>query len=320
MFGFFGKKKTDVSENVPVEVKKDNSEKKLHSVKYITDAIKGCETRLIKNEVDSLTALHEVETSFDDVMQSNNEMKDRLSSFEEVFSGVSTSAARYDEVRENIISSVKTAQDKVSELKTSSGVVKDSFGQMQETFETFKTSVDEISGYMKQIIGIASQTNILALNASIEAARAGDAGRGFAVVAEEVRKLSEQIRVLTDHVNESLSEVGRHSSLLSESIEKSIDALQTSVEGVDATYATFDDIIESANASESVQAEISDAADTASGELVSLSGNFESMNRSYTNLMEHIKKANDLGTTKSGVFEDIDNLLSQIMPILNDKE
>ncbi|MCR4595450.1 MAG: hypothetical protein K5673_01575, partial [Lachnospiraceae bacterium] len=62
---------------------------------------------------------------------------------------------RFNEVRDDIDNSVKVAQDKVGELKESSIDVRNTFNEMEEGFETFKSSVDEIAGYMKQIVGIA---------------------------------------------------------------------------------------------------------------------------------------------------------------------
>ena len=286
---------------------------------YIADSIKTCQKELVDNEVKSLTELKEISDTFANVMQGNEALKNDIYEFGDVFNKVSETTSRFDEVRDDIEKSVRVAQDKVGELKQSSMDVRNTFNEMEKGFETFKSSVDEIAGYMKQIVGIASQTNLLALNASIEAARAGEAGRGFAVVAEEVRKLADEIKVLIDQVNASIDNVGAQSDNMTGSMRASVESLDKSLENVDETYSTFDEIISSASRSGEVQEEIVSAADEAADKIDALEKRFDIINNNCDTLLGQIGRVNDLGTTKSGIFENIDNLVSQISPIVSEK-
>lgn len=316
----FGKKKDRDNTAVETVNTPDSSARRAEvarALSYIADSIKACQKSLVDNELDSLTELKDITDTFGDVMKGNEELKNDIYGFGEVFDKVSETTSRFNEVRDDIENSVKVAQDKVGELKESSIDVRNTFNEMEEGFETFKSSVDEIAGYMKQIVGIASQTNLLALNASIEAARAGEAGRGFAVVAEEVRKLADEIKVLIDQVNASISNVGEESDKLTESMRASVESLDASLENVDETYATFDEIIASADRSGEVQEEIVNASQEAGEKIEALEKRFDLINSDCDKLLGQIGRVNDLGTTKSGIFEGIDNLVSQITPLVS---
>jgi methyl-accepting chemotaxis protein len=314
----FKKKNEEVAAAPNTEAVRDDSDR-LKSLIYIADSIESFQKELVQNELNSLTEIHDMGEAVESVIESNAQLREQMDAFNEMFDAVNNSASKFEDVKVNILNSVDTAQNKVEELKSSSNEVRESFDEMAQGFENFKSAVDQISDYMKKIIGIATQTNLLALNASIEAARAGAAGKGFAVVATEVRELADEIKVMISQVNASIDAAGQESEKLSVSMENSINAMDRSLKEVDETKDTFKDIIESANGANAVQKEIADTADTASDELGRIGNSFNDINNKYDALVEQLDRVNALGTTKSSVFEHIENLVSQIPPIVKDK-
>ena len=191
---------------------------------------------------------------------------------------------------------------------------------MQNTFSDFHVSVQKIKDCMAQIISIANQTNMLALNASIEAARAGEQGKGFAVVAEEVKNLASEIKSLVSTVDISIGDVEQGTANLNTSISTSQDALNQSMENVDSTYEVFDQITTAAGGADTVHQQITTAMSAAEQKLDEVSQSFSLEERQFDAVMEHINHANDLGTTKSSLFEDMTNLLTQIAPLTEELE
>lgn len=290
----------------------------LSPILHVTDNLKEYRNELIGKEVESLWELGMVGSSFKEVMRRADHFHEQLSEFEQSFSDINTAAGQFDEVRGSISGAVAEAQDKVEELKSTSVQVERPYSDMEQTFEQLQSAVDGIQRCMKKIISIAEQTNILAINASIEAARAGQSGKGFSVVASNVKELADEIKGLAEEVDTGIHEVERGTGKLNNSISISQQALDRNIDTVNSTYESFNKIITTAEGTITVQAEISDVIDNAHRELQTIGQFFDEIKHQYKEVVRHIDRANNLGTTKSAMFEDIDNMLSQIRPLVEE--
>ena len=290
----------------------------LNPVLHVIDTLKDYHKDVVKKEVDSLWELNEIRRSFGGVLKETENFQGRLQDFEQNFSSIEQVSGEFVAVRDTIIQSVTHAQNGVEELKSTSEQVAAYFSEMEQTFESLQKAVETIRQCTDKIVSIADQTNLLAINASIEAARAGEHGKGFAVVAVEVKKLADEIKSLTREVGSGIQAVEQGTDHLNGSINISQNALEESINKVQETYDMFDEITRAAEGTTTVHTAISDVISQSKSGLQVLCGFFERVKNQYQEVVKHINKAARLGTTKSAMFEDVDNMMSQIPPVVKD--
>ena len=295
-------------------------ERSLYPVLHVAGSLKEYQKELVYKEVESLRELGQVGASFSGVIKEADHFQSRLQSLGDSFSNINETAEQFAQVRTEIGQTVSGAEGQIEELGKISTQVQRSYENMTETFTQLQTAINGIQQCMGKIVSIADQTNILAINASIEAARAGAEGRGFAVVAAQVKELAKEIKILAGEVDTGVCEVESRANELSGSIQSSQQTLGQSAGIVSQTGESFQQITAAAEGAVSVQSEISSVISASQQELESIRHFFEQIKGQYQEVLKHIDRASRLGTTKSAMFEDMDNMISQISPMVKEME
>lgn len=178
----------------------------------------------------TLAANNEISKAVDDVAEGSTGMAASISKINENLLEMSNETKdineSVNEIRNQTVAvqdSSKIMNDKIKSMQNSSQKMDEGISAISKRIETVNTTVDKVSNIVSVIEEISSETNLLSLNASIEAARAGDAGKGFAVVAQE-------IRVLSDNTNTELENIKQIISSLVEECRYCVQASGTIVE------------------------------------------------------------------------------------------
>ncbi len=161
---------------------------------------------------------------------------------------VTTNATHAEEEAQSAINNVDIGKQHLENSMSLTRSINDSVQQTASMIEELRANAVNIGEVTNVISSISDQTNLLALNAAIEAARAGEQGRGFAVVADEVRNLAAKTQQSTQHIQEIISKLQSQSEKANNNMIENVTLIQKSVVLAEDVKLSFNDIENSVQA------------------------------------------------------------------------
>jgi methyl-accepting chemotaxis protein len=176
----------------------------------------------------------------DNISSISATLEEMSASSEEINAG----AAEVNASTQNAVAEAGRGMEMLTEVVCQNEHINQSMNEISVVTTKLSQGSEKIKGIVTVIDGIAAQTNLLALNAAIEAARAGEAGRGFAVVADEVRKLAEQSATATQNIAEIIVNMGEEINFAVTTVGKANQEVLRGKESAVTTQDGFKVILE----------------------------------------------------------------------------
>ncbi len=230
-------------------------------------------------------------------------------------------------VSENIQQATQTAEETRAVAEDGFGVVQESIKELGSAvesvnvtagqMESVKSATDQIHTIIEAIDNIAAQTNLLALNAAIEAARAGEHGRGFAVVADEVRSLASRTADSTTEITGLIEELTSQVQSSVVSMRRVTEQVHQSQEKSEQTLSAFDAMTDGINRNRENSAQIAELNQQQSEQLVSL---HSELNKLFEVLAVSAEKAGSTSLVASELHKVSDQLDQLLQRFKTDRE
>ncbi|UFJ39359.1 methyl-accepting chemotaxis protein [Brevibacillus humidisoli] len=251
------------------------------------------------------STIQEVASGADSQQQSAEES---ARSMEEMVTGIqriAESAAAASELSAQTSDEAARGDETIQQAVRNMESIRHSVGRSTEVIRQLEERSREIGEIIAVITGIAGQTNLLALNAAIEAARAGEQGRGFAVVADEVRKLAEQSEASAQHIAQLIEQIQSDTHLSVESMTTANRDVSEGMTTVRDAGEAFERIVQAVTRTTDQIQEVSAASEQLSASAQQVTGTVELMAMIARESTSHIQGVAGLSEEQLASMEEI---------------
>ncbi len=264
------------------------------------------------------SAANQISSSAEELAAGSQEQSSQTS---EVATAIEQMAATITQTTQHVVQTNEAAKDSGDMAKNGQKVIEATIAGMKKIEEVVSHSskiileLGESSGQIGEIIqvinDIADQTNLLALNAAIEAARAGEQGRGFAVVADEVRKLAERTSSATNEIEGMVTKIQKDSKNAVDAIEQGNAEVSKGMEEASKAGESMAKIVQSSDEVLDISTQVATASEEQSATVEQISKSVEGINIVSQESAVGVQQVASASTDLSQLAENLQTLVSQ---------
>ena len=246
-----------------------------------------------------------------------------LSMAKEMNSGIESVSCNVQSITEatnKTLSLATTGKESIDESMEQINKINQKAIDASVTMHSLKDKIKDIEDSLELITSIADQTNLLSLNASIEAARAGDQGKGFTVVAQEVRKLATQSAGVVESVSRIIKEVNKTSEEVTKAMEETLEASKVGTESMIKSNTIFESIFKDIDTITGDITDVSTVVQATTTSMNVLSDSTEEVAKTIKHNIDNINNISQTLGTHNQHLSEINNVSNKLHVVSNKLE
>jgi methyl-accepting chemotaxis protein len=269
-----------------------------HELNQNADVVNRGASEIAMSTQSTTSRIEQTATAITEMTSTVQEVAQNATGAAHAASKADASAQSGRQVMQNTIETINALSNEVREAS--------------EVIRKLEDDTNSVGTVLDVIRGIAEQTNLLALNAAIEAARAGEQGRGFAVVADEVRNLAQRTQESTAEIQQIIENVQTGAKDAVSAMEQGSESTATCVEQANVAGAALDEITAAVNEIHMMNTQIATAAEEQTTVSEDISKNINEISMATTEIHTNVRQFNELATSLAQMAEELNTITAKV--------